>query len=83
MQYIFRVNSTSYQLLIDRSAYLELYQRSKTDCFGKNNLTLSLTSFAKHSILSIGEGSQYVLGFKCVKILNIPVLSICQGCKFP
>ena len=37
-----------------------------------------LTIFAKHSTLNLWEGSEYVSGFKYVRVLNVPGWSICQ-----
>ena len=38
--------------------------------------------FAKHSILNLWEGSAHMWGFKYVRVLNIPGLSICQASEY-
>ena len=45
-------------------------------------IIIALTIFAKHSILNLWEGSEYVSSFKHVRVLNIPGMSICQGSGF-
>ena len=37
---------------------------------------------AKHSILNLRKGSEYVSGFKYFRVLNIPGISVCQGSEF-
>ena len=36
-----------------------------------------LIAFPKHSILNLREGSEYVVGFKYVSVLNFPELTTC------
>ena len=46
-------------------------------------IIMSFNYFRKTlNLLNLWEGSEYMSGFKYVRILNIPGLSICQGSEF-
>ena len=68
-------------MLIERWAYSEPCQRSSLEGFGK--IIIAFNYFCKTLDLKSLKGSEYVSGFKYVRILNIPGMSICQGSKFP
>lgn len=56
-------------------------QRSSRVRFGKR--IIAYNYFCKHSVLNVWEGPGYVPGFKYVKDVNIPELSISQDSEFP
>ena len=56
-------------------------QRTTIKRIGK--IIIAFTIFVKHSILNLWQGSEYVLGFKHFRVLDIPEVSICQGSEFP
>ena len=51
-------------------------------CKDLRKIIVAFKYFPKHSILNLWEGSENVSGFKHFRVLNIPGLSICQGCEF-
>ena len=67
IQYIAQGQSTSWWVLIESKAYSEPCQRSK--------IIIAFNYFCKALILNFWEGSEYLLGFKHARALNIPGLS--------
>ena len=57
------------------------FERSvyKIGCLEKITTATAFNYFhKKHSISNLWEGTAYVRGFKCIRVLNIPWLSICH-----
>ena len=74
---LYKLISTYWEMGVFRTL-----SRSKIERFGK--IIIAFNYFRKRlSILNLWEGPKYMVGFKYIRVLNIPGYSILQGTEFP